>query len=149
VRNFSDRLALIVVTLWVGGLWAAGYLVPVLFQSLESRQLAGMLAGQMFTILAYVGMGSALYLLIHRLVRFGTTALKQWFFWVVLLMLFLTLAGQFGIQPILGGLKAQALPVDVMQSIFADRFKTWHGVASIAYLIESLLGLVLVFSARR
>jgi hypothetical protein len=149
MRNFSDRLALIVITLWVGGLWAAGYLVPVLFQSLESRPLAGMLAGKMFTVVAYIGMSSALYLLIHRLARFGTTALKQWFFWVVLLMLLLTLAGHFGIQPLLAGLKAQALPVDVMQSIFADRFRTWHGVASIAYLIESLLGLVLVLSTRK
>jgi hypothetical protein len=149
MRNFSDKLALIVITLWVGGLWATGYLVPVLFQSLESRQLAGMLAGKMFTLMAYIGMGSALYLLIHRLARFGTTALKQWFFWTVLLMLLLTLAGHFGIQSVLAGLKAQALPADVMQSIFADRFKTWHGVASIAYLIESLLGLVLVLNARK
>ena len=40
------------------------------------------------------------------------------------------------------------MPADVMHSVFADRFRTWHGVASIAYLIESLLGLVLVLKAR-
>ena len=43
---------------------------------------------------------------------------------------------------------ALAMPADVMHSVFADRFRTWHGVASIAYLIESLLGLVLVLKAR-
>jgi predicted cobalt transporter CbtA len=102
----------------------------------------------MFTVVAYIGMGSAFYLLIQRLAQFGATALKQGFFWAVLVMLLLAVAGHFGIQPILAGLKAQALPADVMQSVFADRFKTWHGVASIAYLIESLLGLVLVLKFR-
>ncbi len=148
MNNWSNKLALIVITLWVGGLWAAGYFAFTLFHSLQDRQLAGMLAGRMFTVVAYIGMGSAFYLLIHRLAQFGAAALKQGVFWTVLVMLVLTLAGHFGIQPLLAGLKAQALPVDVMHSIFADRFKTWHGVASIAYLVEGLLGLVLVLKAR-
>lgn len=147
--NWSDKLALVVITAWVGALWAIGYLAaPTLFYALDDRQLAGMLAGKMFTLVAYVGLGSAFYLLIHRLGRNGTAALKQGFFWAVVIMLLLVLAGHFGIQPLLASLKAQALPADVMQSVFADRFRTWHGVASVAYLIESLLGLVLVFKAR-
>ncbi len=149
MRQLSDKLALIVMTAWVGALWAVGYLVaPTLFQVLDDRQLAGMLAGKMFTLVAYVGMVAAFYLLIHRLLRFGTGALKQGFFWIVLVMLLLVVAGHFGIQSLLASLKAQALPADVMQSIFADRFRTWHGVASIAYLIESLLGIVLVLKSR-
>lgn len=149
MRQLSDKLALIVITAWVGALWAVGYLVaPTLFQVLDDRQLAGMLAGKMFTLVAYVGMVAAFYLLIHRLLRFGTGALKQGFFWIALLMLLLVVAGHFGIQSLLASLKAQALPADVMQSIFADRFRTWHGVASIAYLIESLLGIALVLKAR-
>jgi hypothetical protein len=139
----------ILLTLWVGGLWTVGYIVtPTLFHVLDDRQLAGMLAGRMFTLVAYVGMGAAFYLLIHRLVRVGTGALKQGFFWIVLVRLLLVVAGHFGIQSLLASLKAQALPADVMQSIFADRFRTWHGVASIAYLIESLLGIALVLKAR-
>lgn len=147
--RFSDALALIIITAWVGGLWAIGYLAaPALFYNLEDRQLAGFLAGKMFTWIAYFGIGAGFYLMIHRLMSVGTFALKQAFFWVALLMLLITLAGHFGIQPLLAQLKAQALPADVMQSVFADRFRTWHGVASIAYMIESLLGLVLVFKAR-
>ena len=148
--NLSDKLALVFVTLWVGALWAIGYVAaPSLFYALpEDRQMAGMLAGKMFTLVAYIGIASAFYLLVHRLVRFGTPALKQGFFWTVVSMLLLALAGHFGVQPILAELKNQAMPADVMQSVFADRFKTWHGVASIAYLIESLLGLVLVLRAR-
>jgi len=150
MNSWSDKFALIVITLWVGALWAIGYLAaPTLFYTLQdNRQLAGVLAGKMFGYVAYIGIASAFYLLVHRLVRFGTPALKQGFFWAVLVMLLLVLAGQFGIQPILASLKSQAMPADVMHSIFADRFKTWHGVASIAYLVESLLGLVLVLKAK-
>ena len=144
-----DRFALVVITAWVGSLWAIGYLAaPALFHALaDNRQLAGNLAGSMFSLVAYVGMFSAFYLMLHRIVRFGVPALKQGFFWAVLAMLLLTLAGHFGIQPLLAHLKALALPADVMQSVFRDRFAAWHGVASIAYLLESLLGLVLVFRA--
>lgn len=149
MHAWSDKLALIVLTAWVGALWTVGYLVaPTLFNTLENRQLAGVLAGKMFTLVAYVGIGAAFYLMIHRLVRYGTGALRQGFFWIVLVMLLLVLAGHFGIQPLLVSLKAQAMPADVMQSIFADRFRTWHGVSSIAYLLESLLGLMLVLKAR-
>lgn len=150
MNHWTDKLAQILITAWVGGLWAIGYLAaPALFDSLPGdKQLAGVLAGNMFTLVAYVGMASAFYLLIHRLARFGTSALKQGFFWIVLAMLLLTVAGHFGIQPVMAQLKMQALPADVMQSVFADRFRAWHGVASIAYLMQSLLGLMLVLKAR-
>lgn len=147
--RFTDALALILITAWVGGLWAIGYLAaPALFYTLDDKHLAGMLAGKMFTWVAYLGIAGGFYLLIHRLARFGTQALKQGFFWAALVMLLLTLAGHFGIQPILAQLKTQAMPSDVMQSVFASRFRAWHGMASIAYAFESLLGMVLVFKAR-
>ena len=60
-------------------------------------------------------------------------------------MLALTLAGEFGVQPILASLKDQALPASVMESVFRDRFAAWHGVASVLYLIQSVLGMVLVW----
>jgi hypothetical protein len=149
MNRYADHSAIIVMTAWVGGLWAIGYLAaPALFYTLTDKQMAGMLAGKMFAWVAYLGLFSAFYLLIHRLMAFGTMALKQAFFWVVIAMLLLTLAGHFGIQPVLAHLKAQAMPADVMQSVFADRFRAWHGVASIGYLIESLLGVVLVIKAR-
>ncbi|MEZ0272418.1 MAG: DUF4149 domain-containing protein [Methylophilaceae bacterium] len=148
--SLSDSLALILITAWVGGLWAIGYLAaPALFYTLgENRQLAGNLAGTMFTWVAYLGLFSGIYLLAHRVARYGLNAFKQAFFWTVLVMLLLTLFGHFGVQPMIAQLKAQAMPADVMHSVFRDRFATWHGVASIAYLVESLLGLVLVFKAR-
>ena len=144
--KFPDALAKIAVTLWVGGLWAIGYIAaPVLFTKLADKQLAGNLAGGMFTVIAYVGMACGLYLLVHRLMQFGGGALKQAFFWAALVMLLITLGIHFGIQPIMESLKEQAMPKAVMQSMFSDRFARWHGISSIVYLVQSLLGLILLF----
>jgi hypothetical protein len=147
VRKFWDGLAGIVLVLWIGGIWATGYLVaPSLFGALPGdKQLAGNLAGVMFERMAWVGMVAGSYLLLHRLVRHGTGALKAAFFWLVATMLVLTLIGQYGVTPILQSLKDQALPLAVMESVFADRFRTWHGVSSILSLITSLLGAALVW----
>ena len=144
----SNKLTLIIITLWVGALWATGLSAYVLFDTLQDKQLAGSLAGKLFTIVSYIGMASAFYLLIQRLLEFGTGALKQSYFWAAFVMLLLVLAGHFGIQPILAQLKTDALPNDVMHSVFASRFSTWHGVASVAYLVECVLGFVLVFKVR-
>lgn len=142
------RLSLIIIALWAGALWTTGISAYVLFDSLQNKQLAGIVAGKLFLVVSYIGLASAFYLLIYRLVQFGMSALQQLFFWVVFLMFLLVIAGHFGIQPLLQGLKAQALPVDVMQSVFADRFKTWHGVASMAYMLECLLAIVMVLKVR-
>jgi hypothetical protein len=146
-RNIPHYLARLSVVVWVGGIWAVGYLaVPVLFQTLPDRQLAGLLAGKMFTVMAYVGIGCAAYLLAFQIHQFGQLAWKKRTFLLVLSMLILLLIGQFGIQPIMVSLKAQALPLEVMQSALATQFKTLHGVSSILYLVQSLLGVVLVIN---
>jgi hypothetical protein len=35
-----------------------------------------------------------------------------------------------------------------MNSAYAAQFKTWHGISSILYLIQSLLGIALVVVSR-
>lgn len=145
MKRLPDLLAAWALTLWVGGLWAVGYLAaPTLFYNLDDRMLAGMLAGKMFGYIAWVGLVCGIWLVVFRLARLGATALKQGFFWIVLVMLLLSLAQQFGIQPILQQLKDQAMPKDVMESLFRDRFAAWHGVSSAVYLVQSLLGLAAV-----
>jgi uncharacterized membrane protein len=146
MRRFWDGLAGVSLVLWIGGMWAVGYIAaPVLFASLDDKQLAGMLAGKLFGLIAWIGIAAASYLLVYRVARDGAAALKTLFFWVVAVMLALILAGHFGIQPIMQSLKDQAMPHAVMQSVFADRFRHWHGVSSILYLIQSALGLLLVW----
>ena len=36
-----------------------------------------------------------------------------------------------------------------MNSMMRDRFSTWHGVSSVLYLLQSLLGIALVLGLRR
>jgi hypothetical protein len=140
MKNLALSFALIAITLWVGSLWAIGGIAaPILFSALPEIQLAGTLA---------VGIVCGIYLLIFRLASEGTRAFKQWFFWIVLVMLVLTLIGHFGVQPIIQHLKVQGGTAEVMQSVVASRFARWHGVASILYLIQSLLGLGLVLKNR-
>jgi hypothetical protein len=143
MKKLSTHFSTLAITVWVGGLWAIGYLaVPILFQSQPDRQLAGMLAGHMFTVLGYVGMVCGSYLLIHRVSITGKAISRP--FWIIAAMLLITLLLQFWIQPMMVEMKAHALPLDVMQSPLADAFKRWHGVSSILYLLESLLGGYLV-----
>ena len=144
MHRFPDILAKIALTAWVGGLWAIAVVAWVLFQKLTDRQLAGSVAGSLFTIMNWVGIVTGFFLLIYRAVREGAGALRSGFFWLVLCMLLLTLGSYFGIQPVIEGLKAQAWPKAVMQSAFADRFARWHGISSIVYVIECVLGVVLV-----
>jgi len=150
MRRFADALDIIALTLWVGGLWAIGYLVaPTLFSALPDRQLAGLLAGKLFALIGWVGLVCAAYLLLSMLLRLGGGALKRGVFWLLVVMLALTAVSQFGLQPWLAQLKAEALPREVMESVLRDRFATWHGISSILYLVQSLLGALLVVGAGR
>jgi len=145
MRRIADALQSIMATLWVGGMWAIGYVVaPVLFSRLGDRALAGLVAGKLFSLIAWIGIASAVYLLVFRTVRYGSAVFKQGVFWIVLLMLALVCAGEFGIQPVMAALKAEALPKQVMESVLRDRFAAWHGVSSVLYIIQSLLGATLI-----
>lgn len=150
MRKLAEALYLVAITLWVGGLWAIGYLTaPILFASLGDRQLAGMVAGKLFALIAWVGLGSAAYLLVFLLARWGSRFFRSSVFWLVLLMALLAAVSLFGIQPLMAQLKADALPREVMESVLRDRFATWHGISSILYMMQSLLGLWLVVWANR
>lgn len=150
MRKLSEALYLVAITLWVGGIWAIGYMAaPVLFASLGDRQLAGMVAGKLFALIGWVGIASAAYLLIFLVVRWRGRFFRSSVFWLVFLMVLLVAASQFGIQPLMAQLKADALPREVMESVLRDRFATWHGISSILYLVQSLLGLWLVVWANR
>lgn len=150
IRQIATGLSPIAVTFWVGALWTVGLVVlPTLFHVLPDRQLAGSIAGRLISYTAYISLGCGAYLLLTRLGRFGTQALKQALFWTVVLMLVLAAAGQFGVQPIMERLREQALPRQVMESMLRDRFATWHGVASVLYLIECVAGVALVLLQAR
>ena len=127
----------ILLTLWVGGLWTVGYIVaPALFANLDDRALAGTLAGVMFGIMAWIGLLCAALLLLSNQIRNPQHRLN-WRALVLLAMLVLTLIGQFLLAPMIADLRLAGVGGQA-------EFARWHGAASLAYLITSVLGLVLV-----
>ena len=150
MQAYMDKLAILLLTLWVGSLWAIGGIAaPVLFYKINDSQLAGQLAGEMFKLLAYFGLIAGGFLLLQQIFKQGGRAFKQGYLWLLILMLLLTIAMHFGIAPILAQLKQDALPADVMNSVFANRFERWHGISSAAFMLQSLLGLWAVLKAPR
>jgi len=143
------KLTGLVITFWVGGLWITGLSASILFDTISDRQLAGSVAGQLFEMVSYIGIVSGLLLLAQRFAEFGMPSLKQRYVWIIGAMLLLILVGYFGIQSHLAQLKADAFPVEVMQSEYAKQFAIWHGVSGVIYLMECLLGAALVLISWR
>jgi hypothetical protein len=132
----------ILLTLWVGGMWAIGYVaVPILFHALDDRHLAGELAGPMFSAISYIGLVCGVLILIGMLYSEGGQSLKNWRCWVLAVMLVLIVIGQFVLHPIMTEIKAQGL---VEGSEQLKRFGQLHGISSLMFMVTSLLGLVLV-----
>lgn len=145
MKNLAHHTASLATTAWVGALWAIGYVaVSILFRAQPDKQLAGMLSGQMLTMVSYIGIVCGAYLLLYRLALSGKAAVREWVFWLVAAMFVITLLLQFGIYPLMADIKLQAQSADVMQSALAPRFKMWHGISSILYMVESLSGAALV-----
>ncbi|MDO8264090.1 MAG: DUF4149 domain-containing protein [Gallionella sp.] len=149
MKNLAHHIASLAITAWVGGLWSIGYAVTILFRAQPDKQLAGMLSGQMFDVISYTGIVCGAYLLLYRLAISGKDAVREWVFWLVAAMLVITLLLQFGIHPLMAEIKLQANSPDVMQSAMAPSYKMWHGISSILYLVESLLGAALVIKSLR
>lgn len=146
MKKLADAFYSICITLWVGGMIGIGYVaVPVLFARLpDHRSLAGYLAGNMFAVGSLIGLLCAVYLLIYLFRVHGRDAMRNPVTCLVALMLLLGVIGQFVIQPVIAGLRTEALPLPVMQSALAATFARWHGVSGVLYLIQVVLGLILV-----
>lgn len=144
----ASAAARLLVTLWVGGMWAIGYLaVPALFAMLDDRMLAGNIAGRLFTYIAWIGIGTSVALLAFMAARQGRAVLRHALFWVVAAMLVCVLAG-LGLQSEMAALKAGVGSMDVMESAMRGKFAMLHGVSSTLYLAQSVLGAWLAVGMR-
>ncbi|HEY3597269.1 MAG TPA: DUF4149 domain-containing protein [Paraburkholderia sp.] len=142
------RLFRLLTVVWVGSLLTIGYAVaPVLFTSLD-RMTAGAVAAQLFRIEGVVGVvcGVLLLALCNVLIRRGGDAYRR-LRWLIAGMLVCVLLGYFALQPFMNALRmaAEGAGTDVGHSVYASRFGMLHGVSSLFYLVESLLGLALVW----
>jgi hypothetical protein len=132
---------------WVGSLLTIGYgVAPTLFSTLDPVS-AGDLAAKLFRGEAIVGVlcGILALALGNVLVRRGAFAYRR-FRWLLIGMLACVLIGYFAIAPFMEALRQEArnAGIDVMQ-LAPTRFMLLHGVSSVFYLIESLLGIALVW----
>ena len=146
IQNIRAKIEITLQTLWIGGMWVIGYVVaPILFASLDDRRLAGELAGSMFTAINYVGLVCGGVLLALALSK-ATAWFKDLRVIAIVLMLLLIAVSAFVIQPMMHELKAVGL---VPGSDEATQFGRLHGVSSVLYLVNSVLGLFLILYKSR
>ena len=137
-----ERFENLLLSLWVGAMAGIGYIAaPVLFKLLDDRKVAGALAGEMFSLIGILGLIVGLLLLLSYVFKLKLMAMREWRFWVLLLMFFLVITSQFIIQPYMAELKLQGL---IEGSQEAKRFGMMHGVSSTLYLVTNLFGMLLI-----
>ena len=139
----------LLVTLWAGSLWTVGYLAaPLFFITLQDRMLAGTIAGTLFRAEAWLSLACGLLLLvIFRADPYlpSRNTLTR----IVMGMLVCVLIGYFGLQPFMAEIRqAAAQAGGVMDEAMRSRFGMLHGVASVIYLLQSLLAVALVWRSR-
>ena len=140
VSLVSERLLL---TLWVGSLCAIGYIaVPMAFATLGDVSLAGTYAGKLFTTVNLLGLGCGLALLVSKLALYGSHAITLWRFWLIIVMLILTLIFNYYLQPEIASVKQLMLT----DGNLIEHFGFLHKLTKGLYFIISLLGLTLVVS---
>jgi hypothetical protein len=152
-----ERLFRLIATVWCGGQWAIGYIVaPTLFAVLESRTEAGTVAGRLFHSQAWLSLVCGVLLvwlataLISRISQMGDARAARTYRglrWLAVAMMVCVLVGWFGLQPFMADLRAQAQAsgVEIGQSPLAARFGMLHGISSGIYLLQSLLGIALIW----
>lgn len=146
------RVRLLVATFWVGSLWTIGYIVaPTLFTTLTDNALAGTIAGRLFRIEAWASIVSAVVLLVLAWFtpeeQDDKASKRQ--SWLIGGMLACTLIGYFAFQPFMSALREAAVASGGMTGNIKMQFGLLHGISSAFYLVESLLGLVLVWQQGR
>jgi hypothetical protein len=148
-----QRLFLLIAGVWIGSLFAVGFLVvPTIFTALQDRQVAGMIAGTIFQVEAYLSAAVCLGLLVlaNLLVK-GRVEHYRSIRWIILVLLLCSLLTCFGLIPYMDALRQEALllGVPVMASPSASLFGRLHGISSGLFLVQSLLGLWMVWRLTR
>ncbi len=137
----------VLITLWIGLMWALGFVVvPTLFAVLESRQAAGEVAARLFGRLSITGMVCGVALLALAVLVNPRRRYRGWP-WrcaVILIVLVVTMIGEYLLTPQMAALK-QATPGEFMAgSEPAQQFERLHGLASALFVLNCVLGLALV-----
>ncbi len=149
---FALRARFLIAVFWVGSLWTVGYLVaPTLFHTLSDRALAGAIAASVFRVEAWVSIDCAIALALLVMLAPNAETAKQGNILLILIfcMFACTLISHFGLQPLMAELRMSMGSGSAMASDARMQFGILHGVSSAIYLIESLLGVALIFKIQQ
>ena len=140
---------LLLAALWAGSVWAVSYLAaPSAFAVLDSTQ-AGNVVGVMLTRSAWLAIALAVLLapLVARAADLDARR-KRWLYGVIAGMLACSLVVYLGLQPMMAAIRETAGAAGVRASPQWRTFAALHGVSQVLYLVESILGAVLVVKSR-
>jgi hypothetical protein len=129
--------------------WAVSYLAaPSAFAVLDSTQ-AGNVVGVMLTRLAWLSMLLAplLWLVSLRCADLDARR-RRWIVGLAGSMLACSLIVYLGLQPTMAAVREAAGPAGVRASPQWGTFAALHGVSQLLYLLESVLGALLVLKCR-
>jgi hypothetical protein len=140
---------LLLAALWAGSVWGVSYLAaPSAFAVLDSTQ-AGAVVGVMLTREAWLSIALAVLLTLLAMRSSDLDAKRRrWLYGCIAGMLACSLVVYLGLQPVMAAIREAAGPGGVRASPQWGTFAALHGVSQLLYLIESVLGAVLVVKAR-
>lgn len=143
--KYAPAIERLILVIWVGGIWTTGFLVaPTLFSMLESRVVAGNIAGTLFTSISYVGLICGVMLLALAFTLQGARCYRNWRSWIIVAMLALTTVGQFVVTPKMHELRQARLAAKLIDPQQIEQFQTLHVISTSLFVLTSALGLVLV-----
>ena|SRR5579871_1665848 len=154
-------LALVALSVWVGGLAALGMAAPVLFGVLETRdpsagrELGGLLFGAVFQQFQHVAWGLGLALLVSLGLRAAIGPQPARFrlrMWVAAAMLAVSLATALAITPRIDDIRASVVgPIASLRDNDNRKiaFNRLHGLANGLMIVTVVLGLGLIWAEMR
>jgi len=149
MSRLVPNLRLLLAALWAGSVWAVSYLAaPSAFAVLDSTQ-AGNVVAVMLTREAWLAIALAVLLALLMARSTDLDAKRRRWLWICIGgMLACSLAVYLGLQPAMAAIREAAGPSGVRASPQWGTFAALHGVSQLLYLIETVLGAVLVIKSR-
>jgi hypothetical protein len=127
--NLGLRAFRILRALWAGSLWSLLWAAAVVFHFQSDRHVAGLIAGTLFTIETYLGLGIGIIALLlpnRRRFRLGYIALA------------LLLINEWLLKPVMEAARTQG-------SALGLSFGPWHGVSALLYVLACILVAMMMF----
>ncbi|MDP8983740.1 MAG: DUF4149 domain-containing protein [Pseudomonadota bacterium] len=125
------------LVLWAGSLWSLSWVTSVLFYAQDDRHLAGLLAGQLFSIEAYVGVAVAALAFLLTKVPGRTEPLPRPFVGGYVAAALLA-ANEWALRPVMAMARARGTMAGLS-------FGAWHGVSTVIYGLACIAVLRLIW----